>query len=239
MNKTRKSLSLITLVVVMLFFAGCAKRPNQVTINTIPPGATIMVNEVYQGKAPVKLTIEASKYNTTDEYTAFIEKQFTITAQKQGYFIEEQTIGNSRLADYGETGLTLKLNPSPMWKETVDTPLPNQWHYILVNQHLNPKKTWHRLVDTVTKRYNGITQLDPQSGYIESNKKQKSFKTVRGTFRLRSEFIAAIEQRKPIKYKMKIISEWTINGIDWNPYPRMFKEDALLIEEIRDRFAEK
>ena len=38
---------------------------------------------------------------------------------------------------------------------------------------------------------------------------------------------------------MKIISEWTINGIDWNPYPRMFKEDAMLIEEIRDRFAQK
>ncbi len=239
MKTKNSSIILICLTAIALIFGGCAKRPKHVMIQTIPTGADIKVDDVYRGKAPVKIEIEAPKYSSNDEYAILIEKQYTITAQKTGFFLEEKKIGNSKLADYGETGLTIKLNSSPMWNETMESPLPNQWHYILVNQYLNPEKTWHRLVDTVTKRYSGITQLDPQSGYIESNKKEKTFQTVRGNFRLRSEFIAAIEQQKPLKYKMKIISEWTINGIDWNPYPRMFKEDAMLIEEIRDRFAQK
>lgn len=228
----------IGLLVMMVFFTGCAPIPKQVTITSVPPGADITVNDTYQGKAPVQITIE-QKRSDVDSYMALVEKQYVITAQKQGYFLEEQKVRSSTLVDYTDKPLTIRLSSSPIWEGTTDAVLPNQWHYILVNQYLEPAKTWQRLVDTVTKRYVGIAQLDPESGYIQSDKKEKTFQTVRGTFRLRSEFIAAIEQQKPLKYKMKILSKWSVNGVDWNPYPRVFKEDALLIEEIRDRFAEK
>ena len=226
-------------LVVMLFFAGCADIPRQVTIMTVPPGAEITVNETYKGKAPVQIAIEQERRVDEEGFTTLIEKQYTITAQKEGFFLEEQTVSNSRLSAYINKPLTIKLNSSPIWSGTTDSILPNQWHYILVNQYLNPRKTWQRLVDTVTKRFAGIAQLDPESGYIESRKKEKTFHTVRGRFRLRSRFLAAIEQQKPLKYKMKIISEWSVNDVEWNQYPRVFKEDAMLIEEIRDRFAEK
>ncbi len=96
---------------------------------------------------------------------------------------------------------------------------------------------WQRVVDAVTKRFPDLKEYDFTSGYLVTVPKIKSFTTSRGTFLLRSKFIATVMERDPLTYRLKLVSEWSDReAVKWHLYPRVFKEDAELVEELMSRF---
>jgi len=155
--------------------------------------------------------------------------------KKTGYFTETTEVTSSDISgDSNE--VFIKLIPSPMWQATFESPATNQWLRLIASPGVSEAEVWKQMVDATTKRFPDLEEFDYNSGYIKSAVKTKRYSTPRGEFRLRSRFVAALADQDPLTYKIKLISEWTDKGVEWYPYNRVFREDALLIDELVDRF---
>ena len=248
---------------IALIASGCAKIEKKViNIDTKPSGAKIFVTEYDEktgkdvkkelGVSPVKYEIvipEFARYSSSmpndedDEFSSVragtprIRKpKYVIKAEKSGYFAEEKPVVNyEHLFKTGRFRLVLE--KSPMWWATSESPATNQWINLIINPEISPMEMWQRVVDAVTKRFPELKEYDYNSGYLVTQFKKKSFKTSRGTFLLRAKFIATVMETNPLTYRMKLVSEWSDQEeLKWHPYPRVFVEDAQLIEELMERF---
>lgn len=251
---------LVIYVIIAIVLSACAKVEEKIiTIGTDPQGANITVSENDPktgsitkhnlGLSPVnyKITPQVTYNNsasfdddflTNQQKSVTFEKnpQYTILAKKEGYFNEEQSITNSdAVAKSGK--FTITLYKSPMWWATTYSPATNQWINLVVNSEISNDDMWQRVIDAVTKRFTDLNNFDFKSGYLTTIVKIKSYETKRGKFLLRSKFTATIMDKDPLTYRLKLDSQWSSGeGVTWNPYPRVFTEDAQLIKELMNRF---
>ncbi len=209
------------LIGILVLLSGCATTtPIATMINTIPQGGAIYVDDSFIGTSPVSY-----------EFDFHTQKEYKILAKKDGYFSERIDITSAKQIK------PMNLAISPLWMDTAESPATNQWLLLVVNPNIEPLAVWQRMVDAVTKKFPDLEDFDYNSGYIKSSVKGKRYATKRGEFRLRTRFVATITEEDPLTYKIKILSEWTDKGLNWYPYPRVFKKDARLIEEMVDRFS--
>lgn len=254
-------MKLILYIFIALVMTACAKIEKEIiTIDTMPHGANISVaekntktDEIVKteiGISPVQYEIvpkrildNSTTYTdsgglTAENHTKTIipDPKYTIYAKKDGYFMEEKSIED--YDDILESGkFTINLEKSPMWWATTTSSATNQWINLIVSSQITDKDMWQRVVDAVTKRFPNLKEYDFTSGYLVTVPKVKTYDTSRGTFILRSKFIATVMQREPLTYRLKLISQWSNQeGVKWNPYPRVFIEDDALIKELMTRF---
>ena len=95
----------------------------------------------------------------------------------------------------------------------------------------------------MTTAYDSLEQLDFQSGYIRSVRQLREFRGgTKGDFIIRTQFLGSISSKTPLTYKFKIRSEKRYkraSSESWEDYPRVFKNDAELIEELQARLGIK
>ncbi len=250
----------IAVCALVLLMSACAKiEKTTVIIDTIPQGAEITVAEKVDktgeivksdiGISPVEFNLVPQKmyddtsdfgdedvFNSQSRSINTSEPKYTIFASKDGYFAEKKSIYN--FDDLLETGkFEVQLEKSPLWWATTTSNATNQWINLIVSSEISDVDMWQRVVDAVTKRFPELKEYDFTSGYLMSAPKEKMYKTSRGSFILRSKFIATVMERDPLTYRLKLISEWSNReGVRWNPYPRVFQEDAELVSELMSRF---
>lgn len=217
-----------TLCLILLVTGCAAPMPAPETqIRTNPENVDITLDGVPLGNSPVTYTFDFSA-----------KEQYILTAKKNGYFSETKEI-TPTVVTGDPSQILVELLASPMWQATFVSPATNEWLRLIVDPGVNESEIWQRMVDATTKRFPELEEFDYNSGYIKSAVKIKRYDTPRGEFRLRSRFIAALADENPLTYKIKLVSEWTDKGVEWYPYNRVFREDALLIDELVDRFSMK
>jgi hypothetical protein len=213
---------LLSLAVVSI---GCAAHPTPIT--TEPDGALVSVNDVGVGQSPTAYTFQFLK-----------TQSYAVSASKPGYFEAIYPLINANTPVGG--GVHLVLQPDPSWSQTAATEADNTWVKIRVTPGMKPDAMWQKLVDTVTNRYSSIEQMDVSSGYIRTVPITKTFRNpLKGDFIIRTQFLGAMASREPLIYKVKILSERSDSPGRWAPYPRLFKEDSQMIEELQNRLGAK
>ncbi len=251
----------IVICALILLMSACAKvEKTTIMIDTVPQGAEISIAEKENktgeivkkdiGISPVEFELIPQKMYD-DDTSDFGEENFsksksrsintsepryTIFASKDGYFAEKQSIYD--FDDLLKTGtFEVQLEKSPLWWATTTSSATNQWINLIVSSEISDVDMWQRVVDAVTKRFPELNKYDFTSGYLMSTPKEKIFKTSRGSFILRSKFVATVMERDPLTYRLKLVSEWSNReGAKWHPYPRVFHEDAALVSELMNRF---
>ena len=212
--------------ILLLITTGC-QTTRTLQVMADPSDAFISVNGKNLGKAPQVYQLESGR-------------AVSVTASKEGFFDEVVTLlpGNPAL----RSGIvTLALNEDPIWRETTTSRATNVWLRVQINESLNERDTWQRIVDSVTSTYDSLEQLDPQSGYIRSTTRQKNWNLGQnGNYMIRTQLIGSIANKNPLIYKFKIKAEFSEGRAnDWRPYERVFSEDAEMIEEITNRLGIK
>jgi len=200
----------------------------RVLIVTDPPGAFVRVNDQNLGNAPVSYTFEFGHESAF--YVSAIEEgydPYTLRVDKKQHGVKKREI-------------LLVLHENPAHNSTATSPATNKWLRLQVSRQLEPEAVWQKLIDSVTDAYPSLEQIDVTSGYLRSIPKERLYQGADGDFLIRTQLVAAISSREPLVYKMKIQSE--TRGKDdesWEPYERVFKQDAQLIEELQNRLGTK
>ncbi len=213
------------LVCLCAGLAGCA-TPDTAIISQ-PPEALIAIDGANVGKTPLRHKFDFSQTRTS-----------VVTASKEGY-IDEQLVLDKKSAAIHDGQLSIFLNEDEAYKVTATSDAANNWLRVQVDPSLAPDVVWQKLVDSVTGRYPSLEMIDAASGYMRSVYTIKKFKGPRGEYEIRTRFICSISSKTPLVYKIKIESEMSDGQQDWNPYDRVFKEDAQLIEELQGRLGIK
>jgi hypothetical protein len=215
------------LAVVAGFFAGGCSHTYQVNITSEPQGAFIQIDGQNAGNAPI-----------TQSFDFGAKPSYIIAASLVGYFPEEVVLGaKSPPVRYG--ALRVVLMEDEAYKATTTCEATNAWLRIEISRELSAELVWQKLVDSVTSAYSSLEQMDSSSGYIRSVTTSRKFRGPKGQFSVRTRFIGSIAQKEPLLYKLKIESEISMNGADWSPYSRVYKEDAALIDELQSRLGAK
>lgn len=215
----------IPLFVLWLILAGCApKTIIETEITTDPPGATVTINGV---ESP-----ELTPFFNSFEFKQ--NQNYDLIINKEGHF-EEELLVVKDLPSLKEHKIKVTLTPSPIWQDTTFSPATNSWIQVLVGSDLDAKIAWQIMIDAVIKRSSNIKELNYESGYLQTKYTVKKFETKRGEFLLRCQLIATLVSSEPLIYRIKDVSEWSGNGVQWHPYNRIFNEHSDMITEIQDR----
>ena len=219
------SLPLYLLLSVAAFVViGCGT--SKIAIISDPPGALIQANGINVGKSPVNYQFSFSKTPTT-----------VVTASKTGFLNEQVVVDKNTPMPKGQ--LKLFLAEDEAYNVTSTSEAANNWLRVQVDPRLSSDVVWQKLVDSVTSRYPSVEMLDSNSGYIRSVYSIRKFKSSKNEYQIRTRFICTISSKEPLVYKMKIESEKAELRQDWEPYFRVFKEDAQLVEELQSRLSIK
>lgn len=208
--------------------AGCRSTPEQITVTTDPPGATIRVDGQNLGASPVQFTV--------GDIDA--RGKIVVTATMQGHLTEQAVLSEDSPA-LRDGHLALVLAADEAYSATTTNEATNNWLRVQVDPAIPERDVWQRLVDSITSRYSSVEQLDDASGYIRTIFVVKRFQGSRGSLEIRNRLIATIASRNPLVYKFKIESDASDGQGNHVPYDRVFKEDAALIEEIQSRLGAK
>lgn len=202
--------------------AGCATPATAIT--TDPSGAFVAINGVGTGTAPVNYTFDFGK-----------QPAYVVKASKTGYFDSSITLTPDGAGIINGV-LHLALPRDEAFEQTTTTEATNRWLKVEVAGKMSQADAWQKIVDSVTGRYASIEQMDNSSGYIRSVAIARAFKhPVYGEYTIRTQFLGALSSRDPLIYKMQILSQQSTSNGTWNPYDRVFKEDAQLLEELQSR----
>ena len=206
----------------LLLAVGCA--PTVTIIETEPAGAVVVVNGTELGPSPVSPVLDFEK-----------NSKIVVLASKVGYFDEELTLAKEDKAlETGKVLLTLLENES--LKATVPSVAANNWLRLQTDPSLTFPVLWQKIVDAVTSRYPSLEMIEAGSGYLRSIYIIRKFKSRKGELQVRTRFVGNVTSMDPLLYKLKVESEARDSGdADWVPYPRIFREDEQLIEEIQGR----
>lgn len=223
--RRNKRILCVPLLIGALVLSGCAKKTMTDTeVMTNPPGAMITINGMQSEQpSPLPYTFD---FKTTEQYE--------IIASKEGYF-EEEVLVTKEIFELQEGALSIDLTRSPLWDATTSSPATNSWIQVLAKLDLDVRLAWQIMIDAVIKHSSNIKELDYESGYLQTRYTVRKFETKYGDFLLRNQLIATLVSTEPLIYRMKDVSEWSGNGVQWHPYSRIFTEHADMINEIRDR----
>lgn len=206
--------------------ASCAST-SPISITTEPMGAMVQIDGRNIGAAPASYTLDFDGQPTA-----------VISAVLEGYFPEQVLVTeDSPLIRDGH--LRLVMMEDEAWKVTTTSEATNNWMRVQVDDSIATDDVWQKLIDSVTSRYASLEQLDSSSGYVRTVAEIRRFRGPKGTYRVRTQFLCSMSSREPLIYKFKIQADVTDRSGDWVPYERVFKEDASLIEELRDRLGMK
>jgi hypothetical protein len=206
---------------------GCCS-PKQAIISTDPGGAKLSVN----GK-----DIGAADKSYQFDFCHDV-KQYDVTATQDGYFdatavVKDDSPGlNDKFIK-----LTLVADQAHATTE-VPTDPANQWAIIQASPGLTKDVVWQKMVSVVTDRFTHLTVLDATSGHLESATHQKEFPNPsQGSMTIRTQLVASISSEQPLVYKVKLVSQvgYGASPDKWTDYPRVYKEEAKLIDSIRDQ----
>ncbi len=192
-------------------------------INTAPSGATIAVNGNILGESPVVMDL--------DKMTL---RDIEILASKEGYFNEIRLVNAKSLL--APEAVYIKLNKSPVWEATVETPVLNQWLILSVDNGESSDQVWSSLISILSERYGSIKNIDYRLGSADTDYVKRRFETTRGLIALRSRILIRRTSLTPLVYKIKLTTEWS-HGIAWQQYNRAFVEDERLIKRLFKRYS--
>ena len=222
--KSIAHLSLLASVITLA--AGCAS-PEHVVIRSTPPGALVRINGKNLGTTPVEWKTEFDRAPVA-----------VIQASKAGYFNEEVALERASSAmDNGIVNLVLFDDES--FRRTTTHDAANKWLKIQCDSQLQEGDVWQKIVDAVTTRFVHVEQLEPSSGYLRTMQQIHNFQGPNTRYFVRTRLIGSLAGRNPLTYRFRIESEKSTDRTNWKPYDRIFKEDALLIEELQQRLGAK
>jgi len=220
-----KMIPVYAMMLLILIISGCAQKTTiDTVIKTKPSGATVSIDGVAESQS----TPFAHVFDFAND------QEHTLLVHKEGYF-QKEFIVNKALPSLKDGQVRIKLSPSPLWETTTFSPATNNWVQVLVGGELSARMAWQIMVDAVIKRSANIKELNYESGYLQTKYTVKKFDTPNGEFLLRCQMIATLVSSEPLIYRIKDVSEWSGNGVQWHPYNRIFLEHATMIEEIQDR----
>jgi hypothetical protein len=212
----------------LFLFSGCS-AVRTVSVTSEPPDVMIQIDKESIGQSPVVATLDFSR-----------KQQHIVTAVKTGYFQEARVLDkNSEAVERG--ALHLVLTEDEAWKVTTTSEATNSWLRLQIDPRISEADVWQKLVDSVTNRYSSLEQLDNASGYMRTVYVFARFHNQRTgeEYSVRTRFLCSIASKTPLVYKFRIEADTAgANGV-WSPYPRVFKEDAALIEELQNRMGVK
>lgn len=212
-------IALATLAVL----AGCSSiRVHKIT--TEPSGAELFVDGKPVGKSPLDYGFDFAREDA----------KYTVVAKREGYVENFAKVSSLLLDGLGERPINIKIDEDEAWTNTVPSEVANEWFQVEANPQLDQTQAWQIMVDTVTKYYSELGNLEQEAGYISAEPKVKTFKRGLVSVQVKNQFFCSIATRTPLVYKIKI--ESVINeGTGWKPYPRIFKEDRGLVEDLLER----
>jgi hypothetical protein len=217
---TRLSISLTLLGVLC---AGCSSvRVHR--IETEPTGAAVFVDGAPAGTAPLDYGFDFAN----------AEARYTVVAKQEGYVDNFVKVSNLLLDGLDEKPIRIKIEEDEAYTNTRGSDAANVWFKIVIDEQLDQSQAWQILVDTVTRYYPELGNLEQEAGYISAEAKTKGFMRGHVAVQVRNQFFCSIQSRVPLEYKVKIESEIN-DGSGWQPYPRIFKDDEGLIEELLER----
>lgn len=209
---------------------GCVPSKRTLHITSDPMGVFVKANQKNLGLTPLQY-----------EYDDALTPTFTISGEKEGYFSESVIV--SPTSPYVLQGqIRLALRENPIWRETVSSNATNVWLRVQIQQDITAEDVWQKIVDSVTTAFDSLEQLDPLSGYLRSASRERRWDIgdPKGAFLVRTQFIGSLSSKDPLIYKLKIKSDFRWDSWrEWQPYERVFKEDAELIEELGGRLGIK
>lgn len=222
---TDNKLIYVCALIFVLTLTSCAPKTSiEATVQTAPNGARVFINgdESLQ-PTPFSYTFD---FELNDEYELFV--------QKEGYF-EEEFIVTRELPELETGNISIPLSRSPLWEATTFSRATNSWIQIRASEQLNVRDAWEILLDTVVKHSPDLKELNFESGYLQTHYAVKKFDTKNGEFLLRCQLTAALISSDPIIYRIKEVSEWSGNGVQWHKYNRIFFEHDQMIKELQRR----
>lgn len=218
-------------VLTLTTLAGCSSIV-PVSIQTDPAGATISVDGSEIGTSPLNHGFDFADKGRT----------YKVTTQLTGYVPSSVNL-NMIYLDARGSNLNLRLDPDEAFQGTVgvgDGPedlrpeddLINKWVLIEANPRLEESLAWPRLVETVSRFYPKLEQTNSEAGYLASEIKSRGFRQGPDTAKLTNVLYCSLVSKSPLVYKVKIDSIINIRGKTEN-YPRIFKDDKTLVEELK------
>lgn len=216
----------LAVLAIASLFASCSSV-YQVSVTAEPNGALVAVDGKNAGAAPVNQSFDFGR-----------QRSSVVRATMAGFFAEEIVLDEE--SPYVAAGrLHLVLVEDPAWKVTTTSEATNNWLRQQVDPNIAGDDVWQKLIDTITNQYSSLEQLDSSSGYVRTIYRVRTFQGRAQPFRVRNRFICTIASREPLVYKLKIEAERTDNLGNWEPYDRVFKEDAEMVEELQGRLGIK
>ena len=200
------------------------------SITSEPESAFIKINGQNVGNTPVSYQFDFDKVQV-----------YRVSAEREGFHPYPVRVRKDDLKIKGGN-LHLVLQEDVAWNDTTNSEATNKWLRLQVDPTINQADTWQKIVDSVTTAYDSLEQLDYQSGYIRSISQKREFTGgPDGDFVIRTQFLGSISSRTPLIYKFKLRSEKSLKRErdNWKPYPRVFKNDAELVEELQARLGIK
>ncbi len=213
------------LLVGMLALPGCQRT---VTLMSNPLGARVMVDGDDFGTTPVNYRFDFGE-----------KKSFSVVARKTGYHDLQREI-TEKTAGITEGMVVLELEMDERWSATATTQATNRWLRIPINSEFTQEQMWQRLIDSITGYYLSLEQLDSVSGYVRSAPSEQAFRDAQHDDTVvRTQLVGALASRDPLVYKVKIVAEQNTPSGRWQPFGRVFKADAELLEELMNRLGPK
>ncbi|PIE72406.1 MAG: hypothetical protein CSA20_08040 [Deltaproteobacteria bacterium] len=222
----------------MVLVSSCSKPPEEVyapppapvvikrDVNIIssPPGASIAVDHVGVGKAPLSYT-----FNFSDKAV------YSVSAALDNYLPVEAVIDVQGVDSAGGT-LQLHLNPHPFVAVTSLKYPANEWIQVPMTPEVLEYDFWERLIRIVRRYYPGplLAQMEP--GIIESK-----FVTMKYPVGEHHEFIRSrLKTRFQEKYPKVIMgvyieTETSVDGVEWISFHPMRNKDVELIDTLRKK----
>jgi hypothetical protein len=222
----RSSTLSVAAAAALMLAVGCASPAKPTMLSTDPQGAKLQVNGRDVGLAPTTYTFDFSD-----------TKSYDVTAAQPGFYDARVQVTPDS-ADVKTGLLKVSLSPDTAYAATVPSDAANQWALVQADPKLPKDAVWQRLVSVVTDRYTHLTSLDSLSGHLESATYSREFPHPSNkSITIRTQLVAAISSQQPLVYKVKIVSQSSY-GTDpdrWTEYPRVFPEDADLVNKIRNQ----
>lgn len=215
-----------------IVLVGCTGRDRSTRITSEPSDAFIIVDGQNVGTTPVSYPFDLKKV-----------QMYPVSAEKQGFRTVTVTVRNGD-GKIKRGNLHLVLQEDPAWSETTSSEATNRWLRLQVDSNINAADAWQKIVDSVTTAYDTLEQMDFQSGYIRSVWQSRSFAggSKEGPFSIKTQFVGTISSKNPLTYKFRISSRKHLDrdsAEKWEPYPRVFRINGELVEELQLRLGIK
>jgi hypothetical protein len=217
--------------------AGCGCSPTNALVTTDPQGAVILVNGTRAGVTPTQYPFDFCN-----------NPSFDVTATLAGYFDAKQKVTTN---DIQSGVLKVPLTADPAYNVTVasdaitdDTGVGGV--IVQGGAATTKEETWSKIVADATQRYHDLKTVDAGSNYLVSEPFTQQFPNANKAYdeTVQVHLVVSVVPQpappagsppQPMVYKLELrpkVSYGNAPG-DVTKYPRVFKEDAALIEKIK------